>query len=76
MRRGEAWHNTGVAEKEKKNHNVDNGWPRDGDGNVPEHAVSEFAAEIPGALSPFGDVEFPLPSDKVNYVVPKTVVNR
>lgn len=65
-----------VAEKEKKNHYVDNGWPRHDDGSVPDHAVSEFAAEIPGALSPFGDAEFPLPADKVNYVQPKTVVNR
>ncbi|KNA92587.1 hypothetical protein ABW18_04650 [Gordonia jacobaea] len=71
-----AWHNMPVAEKEKKNHYVDNGWPRHDDGSVPDHAVSEFAAEIPGALSPFGDVEFPLPADKVNYVQPKTVVNR
>ena len=33
--------------------------------------VSEFAAERPGPLSPFGeDVEFPLPADKVNYEHP------
>lgn len=33
--------------------------------------VSEFAAERPGPLSPFGeDVEFPLPPDKVEYVHP------
>ena len=30
--------------------------------------VSEFAAEMQGGLSPFGeDVEFPLPMDKVAY---------
>ena len=35
------------------------------DGNLP---VSEFAAEVQGGLSPFGeDVEFPLPPDKVAY---------
>jgi hypothetical protein len=33
--------------------------------------VSEFAAERPGPLSPFGeDVEFPLPPDQVTYVHP------
>jgi hypothetical protein len=33
--------------------------------------VSEFAAERPGPLSPFGeDVEFPLPAEKVSYVHP------
>ncbi|MGV9857768.1 hypothetical protein ACWDTD_03860 [Gordonia sp. NPDC003425] len=61
---------------EKKEHYVDNGWPRDEDGSVPEHVVSEFATDIAGALSPFGDVEFPLPADKVPYVHSKTEVNR
>ncbi len=38
------------------------------EGHLP---VSEFAAERPGPLSPFGeDVEFPLPPDKVEYVHP------
>lgn len=38
------------------------------DGRLP---VSEFAAERPGPLSPFGeDVEFPLPPEKVEYVHP------
>jgi hypothetical protein len=38
------------------------------DGHLP---VTEFAAERPGPLSPFGeDVEFPLPPDKVAYVHP------
>ncbi len=35
------------------------------EGHLP---VSEFAAEVQGGLSPFGeDVEFPLPMDKVAY---------
>ena len=35
------------------------------DGQLP---VSEFAAEVQGGLSPFGeDVEFPLPPDQVAY---------
>jgi len=38
------------------------------DGRLP---VSEFAAERPGPLSPYGeDVEFPLPPEKVAYVHP------
>ncbi|MFT4044932.1 MAG: hypothetical protein QM673_17355 [Gordonia sp. (in: high G+C Gram-positive bacteria)] len=61
---------------EKKERYVDNGWPRGEDGTGLEHAVSEFAAHVAGALSPFGDVEFPLPADKVPYVLPKTDVNR
>jgi hypothetical protein len=33
--------------------------------------ISEFAAERPGPLSPFGeDVEFPLPAAEVTYVHP------
>lgn len=50
---------------------VDNGWPH-ADG---EHAVSEFAANISGALSPFGSVEFPLPVDDLPFVQTETVIN-
>jgi succinate dehydrogenase / fumarate reductase iron-sulfur subunit len=39
------------------------------DGHLP---VSEFAAEVQGGLSPFGeDLEFPLPLDKVAYRHPE-----
>ncbi|MYR06638.1 hypothetical protein GTV32_10075 [Gordonia sp. SID5947] len=61
-----------MAEKKKY---VDNGWPKDGDGDS-AHAVSEFAAGLSGALSPFGDVEFPLAPDDLPYLQPKTIVNR
>ena len=38
------------------------------DGHLP---VTEFTAERPGPLSPFGeDVEFPLPPDELAYVHP------
>lgn len=38
------------------------------EGHLP---ISEFAAEVQGGLSPFGeDVEFPLPADQVAYVHP------
>lgn len=57
-----------VAEKEQY---VDNGWPAHVDG---EHAVSELAADRTGALSPFGDIEFPVES--VPYVHPVTVINK
>ena len=54
---------------------VDNGWPVQEDGEH-VHAVSEFAANLSGALSPFGDVTFPLPVEDLPFVQSKTVVNR
>ena len=63
--------NVGVADKKKQY--VDNGWPTVEDG---EHAVSELAADRTGALSPFGDVTFPLPAEDLPYTHPVTVVNR
>ncbi|MEE3849317.1 hypothetical protein VZC37_03175 [Gordonia sp. LSe1-13] len=64
-----------MAEKKKQQY-VDNGWPKDGDGNAAAHAVSEFATDISGALSPFGDAEFPIPLDELPYLQPKTTINR
>ncbi|WOC12918.1 hypothetical protein [Gordonia sp. MP11Mi] len=62
-----------MSDVAKKNGYVDNGWPKEtGD----DHAVTEFLAHLPGALSPFGDSEFPLPADDLPYVHAKTVVNR
>lgn len=61
-----------AAIQDNNNRYIDNGWPET-DG---EHAVSELLADRTGALSPFGDVVFPLPSDKLPYVHPVTVVNR
>lgn len=52
---------------------VDNGWPMTDHG---EPAVSELRTDRTGALSPFGDVEFPLPADDLPYLHPVTVVNR
>lgn len=62
-----------VADKKKKQY-VDNGWPRHLDGD--EHAVSELATDRVGALSPFGDLVFPLPAEDLPYTHPVTVVNR
>ncbi|GAA3030295.1 hypothetical protein GCM10010528_09680 [Gordonia defluvii] len=50
---------------------VDNGWPYP-DG---EHAVSEFAAGVAGALSPFGSTTLPLPQDELLYTNPMTIIN-
>lgn len=61
-----------MAEK-SKNHYVDNGWPKQG---PDEHAVSELAADRTGALSPFGDLTFPLPAESLPYTHPVTVINK
>jgi hypothetical protein len=66
----------GVADnKRQKKQYVDPGWPvLDGDDD--DHAVSELATDRTGALSPFGELTFPLPSDDIPYVHPVTVVNK
>jgi hypothetical protein len=55
----------------KKRAGVDPTWPEAGDG---DHPVSELAADRQGALSPFGEVTFPLES--VPYVHPETEINK
>jgi hypothetical protein len=60
-----------VSKKRKRA--VDPGWPQVEAGG---HAVSEFNADRQGALSPFGEVEFPLPGDQLPYQHPTTVINR
>jgi hypothetical protein len=52
---------------------VDPTWPEVEEG---EHVLSEFNAGVQGALSPFGDIEFPLPANEIPYTHPKTVINR
>jgi hypothetical protein len=70
-----AWQNVCVADnKSQKTRYVDNGWPAlDGED---DHAVSEVATDRTGALSPFGDITFPLPADELPYTHPITVVNK
>lgn len=64
----------GVADNKGKNRYVDPGWPAiHGDD---DHAVSELAADRTGALSPFGELTFPLPADDLPYLHPVTVVNK
>ena len=66
-----ACHNVSVAEKKKQY--VDNGWP---EVSADDHAVSELATDRTGALSPFGELEFPLPAESLPYTHPVTVVNK
>ncbi|MCW2688701.1 MAG: hypothetical protein JWR37_3591 [Mycobacterium sp.] len=61
--------------KPQKTQYVDNGWPVY-DGDEDDHAVSELATDRTGALSPFGELAFPLPADELPYTHPVTVVNR
>jgi hypothetical protein len=70
-----ACHNVHVADnKGQKTRYVDPGWPAtDGDD---DHPISELAADRTGALSPFGELEFPQPADELPYVHPVTVVNK
>ncbi|MCP2235629.1 hypothetical protein LY41_001448 [Prauserella halophila] len=55
---------------ERNDHRIDPEWPEADDG----HPVSELAADRQGALSPFGDVSFPL--DTVPYDHPHTEINK
>ncbi|MCP2169308.1 hypothetical protein [Goodfellowiella coeruleoviolacea] len=51
---------------------IDPHWPEVKDG---EHPVSELTSDTQGALSPFGDVTFPLASDALPYRHPVTEIN-
>jgi hypothetical protein len=62
-----------VASNSQKTRYVDNGWPTQ---DPEDHPVSELASPMVGALSPYGDVTFPQPSDTLPYIHPVTVVNK
>jgi hypothetical protein len=65
--------NDSVAQNLQKHRYVDNGWPtRDPE----DHPVSELASPVVGALSPFGEITFPVPASTLPYVHPVTSVNR
>lgn len=55
----------------KKAGRIDPSWPKATDG---EHPVTELAADRQGALSPFGELTFPL--EAVPYVHPETEINK
>jgi hypothetical protein len=59
--------------KQVRNERTDPEWPTAPEGESP---VSELAASVQGAQSPFGDVTFPLPSEELPYVHPVTRINR
>jgi hypothetical protein len=61
-----------VAKKAGDNGRIDPNWPADDDHG--KHPVSELVADRQGALSPYGDLTFPLPD--VGYVHPVTEINK
>ena len=62
-----------AGKKPQKTQYVDKGWPTT---SPDDHAVSELATDRVGALSPYGDVVFPLPADQLPYLHPVTEINR
>jgi hypothetical protein len=52
---------------------IDPHWPHDEDG---QHPVSELAADRQGALSPYGELTFPLPAEALGYEHPVTEINK
>ncbi len=63
----------GVVAKASRGTRIDPAWPQLPDG---AHPISELASPIQGALSPFGDLEFPLPADELPYEHPVTEINK
>lgn len=57
--------------KQQRTDRVDPTWPS---ASEDDHPVSEIASPLQGALSPFGELEFPLP--EVPYVHPRTEINK
>ncbi|HEU5471676.1 MAG TPA: hypothetical protein VFV67_13575 [Actinophytocola sp.] len=56
-----------------KTDRIDPAWP--GDDDHGRHPVSETTADRQGALSPFGELEFPIPPDRLGYEHPVTEIN-
>ena len=54
-----------------KHGRIDPTWPTSTDG---EHPLTELLGPVQGNMSPFGDVEFPLP--EVPYEHPVTEINK
>ena len=59
--------------KQVRTHRTDPAWPAVSEDDAP---VSELAATWQGALSPYGEVEFPLPPEQLPYVHPDTKINK
>jgi hypothetical protein len=53
---------------------IDPHWPQAPEGE--QYPVSELASDAQGALSPFGKVTFPLPTEDLGYRHPVTEINK
>jgi hypothetical protein len=60
--------------KKRRIERIDPHWPEAPTGA--SHPVSELASHLQGALSPFGEITFPMPSDKLIYQHPVTEINK
>ncbi|PPK70535.1 hypothetical protein V5P93_000585 [Actinokineospora auranticolor] len=58
--------------KTAKTDRIDPTWA--GDDDKGSHPVTELTSDRQGALSPFGDITFPL--ETIPYVHPETKINR
>ncbi|MBE9374045.1 hypothetical protein IQ251_06245 [Saccharopolyspora sp. HNM0983] len=56
-----------------KHERIDPSWPKLPD---PKDAVSEFVSDKQGALSPFGELAFPMSAETVPYEHPVTEINK
>ncbi len=61
-----------MAKKGANTGRIDPNWPADDDNG--QHPVSELAADRQGALSPYGDLVFPL--EDAGYTHPVTEINK
>jgi hypothetical protein len=61
-----------ASSRKAKKDRIDPAWPEVDGG----HPVSELAADRQGALSPYGDVSFPMAAGTVPYTHPVTEVNK
>lgn len=62
-----------MATEDSKSHRIDPTWPSK---SHADHPVNELAADRQGSLSPFGEIDFPLPAEELPYQHPVTVINR
>ena len=59
--------------KQVRTERTDPAWPA---ANEEDNPVSELAASVQGALSPFGEISLPLPPEELPYEHPVTKINR
>jgi hypothetical protein len=56
-----------------RSHRIDPTWPAK---SPDDHVVNELRADVAGSMSPFGDLEFPLPVEQLGYEHPVTEINK